>query len=427
MKTFALTVNLVLACTLAALAGEQLTPEVLLPSHEKDREDAYFPTVAFGKGTFLVAWQAGRIAGGSLVKGQGQPAGVGDIVACRVDKSGKTVDAKPFVISAAKDLQEKPRAAFGKGVFLIVWQDLRNEKDYDVYAARVSPEGKVLDPEGIRVSGGPHNQALPRVAFDGENFLVVWQDFRAGKYEVYGARVTSAGKVLDAQGALLATDKSWHRYYPAVASPGGGRSMVLWCSKGGGGGGMAGALFVKGGRVEKTVAVSGHHYARYGHGACPVSVAAGPKGYLAVWRNLVAPSRATPSRNANAGFFGPEGEWKPTDEKATKGSAFRLPGAARVIDPEAVWAGSSFVAAWVEQLGSRKRPKRCYNAVSVARLSAEGKPSGGKTAVAGSYESPAHGVTLASDGAGATLVAYEKHPKTGDVPIRIGCRLLRTK
>ena len=75
MKTFALTVSLVLASVLAASAGEPLSPEVLLPSHEKDREDAYFPTAAFGKDTFLVAWQAGRIAGGSLVKGQGQPAG----------------------------------------------------------------------------------------------------------------------------------------------------------------------------------------------------------------------------------------------------------------------------------------------------------------------------------------------------------------
>jgi hypothetical protein len=32
---------------------------------------------------------------------------------------------------------------------------------------------------------------------------------------------------------------------------------------------------------------------------------------------------------------------------------------------------------------------------------------------------------LAPAAAGATLIAYEKHPEKGDVPIRIGVRLLR--
>ena len=41
--------------------------------------------------------------------------------------------------------------------------------------------------------------------------------------------------------------------------------------------------------------------------------------------------------------------------------------------------------------------------------------------------SPAAEPAAASDGAGSTLVAYEKHPEKGDVPIKIGFRMLTVK
>ena len=46
-------------------------------------------------------------------------------------------------------------------------------------------------------------------------------------------------------------------------------------------------------------------------------------------------------------------------------------------------------------------------------------------AVSGEWTSPASNVCVASDGTGATLVAYQKEPATGDVPIKIGFRMLK--
>ena len=68
-----------------------------------------------------------------------------------------------------------------------------------------------------------------------------------------------------------------------------------------------------------------------------------------------------------------------------------------------------------------------YEAVSWRRLTRDGVPQGKDAPVAGEQDSPARHPAVASDGAGATLIAYERHPKTGDVPIRIGFRLLRSK
>ncbi|MCX7804772.1 MAG: hypothetical protein N3A38_06225, partial [Planctomycetota bacterium] len=212
----------------AARASENLSAETLLPA-ANDR-DAYWPGAAWGKDNFLVVWQSGRDVPG----GNG-----GDIVGCRVDKSGRPMDAAPIVIGAARDEQEQPQVAFGGGVFLVVWQDLRNGKDYDVYAARVAPEGKTLDSGGILISGGPKNQCLPRVVWDGKTFLVVWADMRTGFYEVWGARVTADGRIQDGQGFTVAAGPpSKHtplrsvRFDPAAVSCGDGASLVFWTSNG---------------------------------------------------------------------------------------------------------------------------------------------------------------------------------------------------
>jgi hypothetical protein len=114
---------------LALLAGSALAaevgPEVLLPASPRPAHD---PCVAFGAGKYLAVWQSGR-------------AEKADLYAGRLDEAGKALDAQPFDISKAAECQERPRAAWGKDSWLVVWADLRNDKDYDVYAARVSGDG----------------------------------------------------------------------------------------------------------------------------------------------------------------------------------------------------------------------------------------------------------------------------------------------
>jgi len=100
------------------------------------------------------------------------------------------------VIGPAPGDQEYPAVSFDGTNFLVVWQDWRS--DYrGIYGARVTLAGAVLDPVGISISTVVEDQSHPAISFDGTNYLVVWQDLRSGDYDIYGARVSPAGTVLD--------------------------------------------------------------------------------------------------------------------------------------------------------------------------------------------------------------------------------------
>jgi uncharacterized delta-60 repeat protein len=61
----------------------------------------------------------------------------------------------------------------------------------DIYGARVTPTGQVLDPENLAIIRAPWWQTWPAVASLGDDFLVLWDD----NGFIGGARVTMAGTI----------------------------------------------------------------------------------------------------------------------------------------------------------------------------------------------------------------------------------------
>ena len=102
---------------------------------------------------------------------------------------------------AGGDSFERPALAgrhVSGGNYLIAWQEML--MGGDIYGARLSPDGSLLDELGFPISNAPSSQWGPHLAFDGTNAFVVWSDGRSGNGDIYGARVSQAGTVLDPQG-----------------------------------------------------------------------------------------------------------------------------------------------------------------------------------------------------------------------------------
>ena len=131
--------------------------------------------------------------------------------------------------------------AAGDGLFLVVWTDYRTFETGDhseIYGARVAADGTLLDPAGIRISSSPGAQYAPRATWSGDAFLVVWTDTRnssngnAGT-DIYGARVTAGGKVLDPDGVPISSAAG--NQWDADAVWNGSAFVVAWTADGAGG------------------------------------------------------------------------------------------------------------------------------------------------------------------------------------------------
>ena len=152
-------------------------------------------------------------------------------------------------------------ASDGSGYFT-VWQDQRDDRSDDIFGARVSAAGVVIDANGIRINAAAGVQQNPVVAFVGTGYVVAWEQVvAAGNADIMAAFVSSAGAVTQL-GAIAAT--AANETGPAIAARGTG-ALLVW-SDGANvrgavfGSGAFGAAFdvAAGANVEKEPAVSGN-------------------------------------------------------------------------------------------------------------------------------------------------------------------------
>lgn len=163
----------------------------------------------------LVVWSDGR-------------SGIGkDIYAARFNTgTGVVIDTNGIAITTATADQLVPDVASNGTVALIVWQDRRNG-GFDIYGALVASAGTVVTPD-IVISNATADQNRPAVTYDptSAQFIVVWSDNRSGAADIYGARVTTAGVVLDTTGVAVSAAVNG-QFTPAIASTS-TTTMAVW-------------------------------------------------------------------------------------------------------------------------------------------------------------------------------------------------------
>ncbi len=150
--------------------------------------------VAATGGTALVVWTE-----------QPPPSYGGDVYAART-RGNAVLDDPPIVIGKRPWHELEPAVATDGTQFFVVWRDHRYDSA-DIFATRISTDGKVLDPAGLPLSVEPSWTDRPAVAFDGRSYLVVWTDSRNASYDIYGLLVDKDGRAL------------WPRALPLADSP----------------------------------------------------------------------------------------------------------------------------------------------------------------------------------------------------------------
>jgi len=152
------------------------------------------PQAAFDGETFLVVWEDRR-------------APRSDVFAARFSAAGTVLDPENIMlpVSTATSERFEPSVGFGGGVFLVVWEErISSTLSPDVRGVRVGRDGRPVGAVFFvsRSSCGDCNK--PRVAFDGTNFAVVWQRGITSSGQVEGARISTAGVLIDTTPKYLA-------------------------------------------------------------------------------------------------------------------------------------------------------------------------------------------------------------------------------
>jgi hypothetical protein len=156
-----------------------------------------------------------------------------DIYAQRVDSSGVTQwtgDGVPVCTATGHQLDPKV-VGDGAGGAILVWRDIRNGMDYDIYAQRIDASGSVKwTGDGIPVSSLAGYQGDPQIVSDGSGgAVIVWEDFRSGtNHDIYAQRVDSSGTAAWIPNGNVISFAANDQINPRAVSDSLGRTIIAW-------------------------------------------------------------------------------------------------------------------------------------------------------------------------------------------------------
>ena len=218
---------------LGGAAEPGLSPLLFLPGDQTigpAAGDQHTPALCSGGDQFLAVWVDERTIQtrvSNLTSGPYDVLDLGsmwDIYAARLDAAGNVIDTTPIPIAQQVLNQDQPDVAWNGENWLVVWHgqavvDPFGNKRINIYAARVSAEGALLDdpPIVVDLAATMDGVRYPAVASDGTDWFVVWRDLDTarGVFTLEGTRISPQGVVLDPGGVDVRNPPS-NSYYPEL-------------------------------------------------------------------------------------------------------------------------------------------------------------------------------------------------------------------
>jgi hypothetical protein len=196
-----------------------------------------------------------------------------------------------FAVSPAPGYPGRFAVTFAGGVYLVAWdQQPWTGQSAGLYAARIQPDGTVLDPAGIPIVAPSSCCGGGSLASDGNNFMLVFSDNRLDNVHrtVSAVRITPAGALLDAPAIAVTSPQNDFTGLLQIAFIS-GEYWVAW----GGSTTASPSLALWGQRLSTSGVVlnpdlAGMALAPTGN-APTIALTGGPQGGILVWLNKYAP------------------------------------------------------------------------------------------------------------------------------------------
>src|SRR3989339_687969 len=178
-----------------------------------------YPSIAMdGTGNFVIAWMDYR-------------SGNNDIYFQRYSSNGTVLGVNTKVNDDAGTAgQANPSIAMdGIGNFVIAWIDARNSSD-DIYYQRYNSIGIA---QGVNAKAnddaGTAYQEYPSITMDGSgNFIIAWEDFRNGNWNIYYQRYNSIGITQGVNVKVNDDAEANGQYDASIAMDDVGNFVIAW-------------------------------------------------------------------------------------------------------------------------------------------------------------------------------------------------------
>ncbi|MDH3198068.1 MAG: hypothetical protein OEO21_07490, partial [Candidatus Krumholzibacteria bacterium] len=157
--------------------------------------------------------------------------GDNDVRAQRIDAYGNVLWG--IVVSGESGHQRNPDACLdpATGGIFVVWEDNR-AGNYDIYALRVLPDGTTTGwpAGGLGICAQPNAQLGPKVVSDGAGgFIAAWSDNRSGLFfDIYALRVNQFGGDVWTDDGVPVCTATYGQAAPTIAPDGSGGALIAW-------------------------------------------------------------------------------------------------------------------------------------------------------------------------------------------------------
>jgi hypothetical protein len=174
-----------------------------------------------GAGGAIIAWRDPRTSSNY------------DIYAQRVSASGTMLwrqDGIP-ICTAAGAKWWPLIVSDGTGGAIVLWRDYRDGSSYDTYAQRVDPSGKVLwKKNGTLVCAGEYNERYHEMISDGAGGAIVswYEEHLSGSYDIYAQRISPQGKPLWKTAGAVVCAAPEDQQFPVAVPDSKGGAILAW-------------------------------------------------------------------------------------------------------------------------------------------------------------------------------------------------------